>query len=797
MKLAHLLMVSFLVLITITALVFAQEQAPLPVALDGKVVNTLGAPVPEADIVVYGARQDNFVGWINTLLAQAKSDSEGQFHIEAPNLPDYDRVLVVSRHDGLALGSWNGAMAELRYPVMLRMDEPQQISGVVVDVSGQPVAGATIKAMLQWHTDGRPHVVVGDKLIPELMVNSDQQGGFVINAVPRGALASLAVTGRGFAGIVWPNRTPSIPAGSQDTCIELTREATINGVVQCHEPGQSVAGLQVSALFATSFLNPCRTTTDADGHFTVTGLPAGSVQLVVMSEAQDQELPRVGQAEGLTLQAGQAMDNVTIELQRAALMVVSVTSWKDQHPLADAKINVRAANNSYGFACHTDPNGTARIFVLPGNYLLGAEHPMCSPTNSQQLCQATPGQTQEVSLILTDAMMLQGEVVNAEGQPVPDVEVQVVPQNGERSVRTDPQGRFSMRWQPAEWVEAGTSMLVARHEASNSAAAVVIEDPALPVNVKLESACAFTGRVLNDQDQPLHGANIMLMIYGSRWGAPLSDQRSIQTDADGRFQLAVLPLGIEYHITASANGYGQNNWQQEALDGGTIDLGEVKLPRADQKITGLVVDSAGEPLANVQVQIHGEQQPYRDATSDKDGRFTITGVCPGGANLYAHIQNPYRYGQTYVNVGGGDEVKLIVSSSDLSQRPAAKPQPKPLTGRQLPDMTTLGLEAAPQGKPVLLLFFDARQRPSRHAVKQIQAQAAASTSAYFALVQVGPVEDSLLEGLHITLPLARATEAVDETCLQWGLPALPWYILADPTGKVILSDSTLTAGAKK
>ena len=61
-------------------------------------------------------------------------------------------------------------------------------------------------------------------------------------------------------------------------------------------------------------------------------------------------------------------------------------------------------------------------------------------------------------------------------------------------------------------------------------------------------------------------------------------------------------------------------------------------------VSGNVLDDDGKPVANVRIWSYGEGQPHRQASTDKEGQFTIAGVCAGRLDLQAEEHRERRRG---------------------------------------------------------------------------------------------------------------------------------------------------------
>ncbi|MEX0774178.1 MAG: carboxypeptidase regulatory-like domain-containing protein [Phycisphaeraceae bacterium] len=760
-----------------------EKAAP---ALQGQVVDEQGQPVPQATIVVLGARIQVGASWQIDKIAQVTTDAQGRFQIEASPALNTDRLLVAARHQGHAIGSWNGARHEVPESLTLRLGTPERIGGTVVDEAGKPIAGASLRALVSWQADGQTSHVLGHEAIPELLVKSDEQGRFTLTAVPRGGMAALIVSAPGRAGTNWPADGPTIAAGTTNLSIPLPPEATVRGIVRCEDASQSLKGPTIAAVGGgLSFLNDWQATTDAQGRFSLGGLPAGAVRLVAILP-QNADNPWMSEEASVTLATGQTLDDVAIQLRRAGTLEVTAISQAEQKPVAGAQVLVHPLGGGRSWQEQTDKDGVARFQLLPGNYMYFAAHPDYATVRRRDTAQVSAGQKQQVQWALAAATMLQGVVTDRDGKPVAGMQVLVLPGFGDHQpVTTDEAGRFKTRWTPPDWGQEVTSLAVAIDRKGNQAVAIDVDDPSKPLALKLEPACTVTGRVTDEQGQPLVGASVTVLIHRGNWGSDLANLQA-HIDADGQFRLTALPAQVDYTLTATAPGYGQHRWRIEAATAGEpITAPQVKLPKADQELTGTVVDTAGKPVARAVVYVYGDTQPQQQAQSDAQGKFTLRGLCAGYVEVTAQAGGPPQlWGQNYAKVGGVP-MKIVVSAQGSSSEPAEEPQPQPLTGQMLPDLAGLGLTAkASATHGPLIVFIDARQRPCRHAIQALHTQRAGADDAQIMVVQLGAADDALLARLDIKWPLARISENVDQVRLTWGVPALPWYILADSTGKV-------------
>jgi RNA polymerase sigma factor (sigma-70 family) len=158
-----------------------------------------------------------------------------------------------------------------------------------------------------------------------------------------------------------------------------------------------------------------------------------------------------------------------------------------------------------------------------------------------------------------------------------------------------------------------------------------------------------SGQVLDPAGKPVAGAELLLI------GAKKSPQTLGRTDAEGRFTVAVPTRERWVNLMARATGFGI-----DFIDLGTLkgtDRAELRLVK-DHAISGRVIDTEGKPIRGVRVGVKhvgvykdnsldsllikwknrhpmsglpggvkhvSDEGVFSPVTTDKDGRFTITG----------------------------------------------------------------------------------------------------------------------------------------------------------------------------
>lgn len=302
----------------------------------------------------------------------------------------------------------------------------------------------------------------------------------------------------------------------------------------------------------------------------------------------------------------------------------------------------------------TDALGEARIEELePG------EARVWSPLGGSKRITVVAGEQVTAELILKNRVTVSGQVVDPSGEPVPHASVWLLGrwQNWYEcmpATRCGPDGRFDLSVVPhrralgASSEGFGPSDLVAIYRPR--------EGPAeLDVTLTLTSnGGSFAGRVLSPEGTPVPGARVAVgtSLPAERLqdgtAVPAWRARHELTHWSGRFEFVGLAAGVHpVHVLASGRPIISTEVTIEAGATTTTDL--VFPPSCS--VVGNVRDGTGEPIEDA--TIIALDEPFVDpfpsqgptdrgvpfhrpvSKSASDGSFTISGLPPGAAHLYA------------------------------------------------------------------------------------------------------------------------------------------------------------------
>lgn len=376
--------------------------------------------------------------------------------------------------------------------------------------------------------------------------------------------------------------------------------------------------------------------TDAHGHARLASRPGG--YLVAVHAQGYAPLMRdvvrpYGEARTslrLALEAGQSLTGRTVvKGSEEPVPLVELVLTPHGHKLelfqrAEAPAEERVYASS-------DERGNFRVDGLAaGEYALEAH----APGHAQAFLRSVRVPKTGLTVALQEAAVIEGFVVDAQGNPASGAEVQVgghVPQ----VATTGQGGGFSVE------VEAGQYTVSARRgdEAGSldKPVSVAAGKTVRDIRVKLGQGAVLEGRVVaRSTGAVVSGAHVDVSPYGSN-----GDSGRAVTDDSGHFSVGGLAPG-SYDLVVSAPGF--STVQRRALTVASGDRFPVEIQLSGTgAVEGQVKDSAGQPLQGVQVAGGSSWggslgDTMAQSRTDADGHYRIEGLAAGALLLSAMRQ---------------------------------------------------------------------------------------------------------------------------------------------------------------
>ncbi len=639
MKAAFLCMV-LIIVFGITSQPIAQETKEI--TCTGKVVDEQGNPITGTRVRLYQVTYDYSANTAESGLTGEVTTTNGEFSFKTivkagSNINGY----IVAEKKGLA---WGWAEWDMRDDQQqdITLSKPKELSGMVVDEAGKPVPDADVGIWLIAIGEGQDQQSLGRPVAEKLLtVTTDALGRFEFTNIPAEATADFIIRKAGKATINtyrstgYANQRMTFAPGQADIKLLLQTEARIEGTVIIKETGIPIEGTKL--IVKTQENRPLfgqePVISKEDGTFSIDALETGDY-LVQLVQPREETAEWVAESINITLEKGQTMEDIKIELCKGGLMEVLVTEAETNKFLANASVSIRDQKNNQWLSARSNKEGIARIRLMSGTYQLsGIYMHSYKREELQETFTIEEGRIKHLNYQLTSQPKINGVVYDENGMPVKDVILTICPMGGRNEIKSDADGKFEISWDPGMWGMDNRETvycLVARHEKRNLATALEIRDEMKELDIRLQTGVTFTGRIVDPNGEGISGAQVRAMLRLSNWGSPLSREQ-VETDNSGNYEIRAIPAGRNYNIYASANGYGQKDIEahtDNAVDD-HLSIETLTLPPANLSVSGKIVDAQGNPLPDVRVSGSGEDQPNPNTLTNEHGDFTLKGLCEG------------------------------------------------------------------------------------------------------------------------------------------------------------------------
>jgi len=780
----------------------AETKQAKQVTCTGKVIDEQGRPIADVKVSLHEMIYDEATYTFDPkLLGQVQIGTGGGFSFEETvESNQYRYGYIVAVKEGLALGFDNWTMQDGNKELEIKLGQPKELSGIVVDEKDAPVSDAQVAVSMLALGEGSERKNLTSLAAPKLLtVNTDAAGKFTFTHIPARAMAEFTVEKSGKATVSTYKRSGEpyeklhFTEGQKDIKLVLPVEAKIEGLVVEKSTGKPVGGVKVMVRSDQDieYFRPKPVASNQDGTFSFSALTTDRYILELVRP--EKELPDwVADPVEVITETGKTKSDIKIELSKGGVLEVKVTDATNKKPVEEAHVGVNSQASSRSAYSRSDKNGLVQIRLLPGAYQITNIYKQgYSRQRPQDTVTIEDGKTEHLEYELLVMPKITGVVRDEKDKPIEGVEMEICPAGGMEESVSDVEGRFEVIYDLGSWPSGRipTMFLVGRHEERNLAAAVQVDENTREIEIKLEPAITMTGQIVDPNDKGIADAEVRTMLHGPQWGSTIGRKPAI-TDKDGKYEIRALPPERTYSVYARAEGYGESRGEEintaKAVDN-RLDMGKLTLALANLSISGMVVDNEDKPVVGASISCDGENQPYRNTQTDIEGKFMIEKVCAGkirvSANKYA-VTRLYGYIETE---GGATDVRIVISQSPSAMRYEPR-QPASLVGRPLPELKDVGVDlpmAETDGKMLLVCFFDMEQRPSRHYVTQLakQAEQLNGKGVTIVAVQVLKMDQNALNQwkneYNIPFPVGMVESDADKARFTWGIRSLPWLILTD------------------
>ncbi|MGN6106069.1 MAG: sigma-70 family RNA polymerase sigma factor [Kofleriaceae bacterium] len=536
------------------------------------------------------------------------------------------------------------------------------IYGKVVDASGGPIVGASLLAQGVIGTESDAN---GDfEICLDAQDNNPDERRLVVRASGYGTVEMVA---------------PLVGRVRHDFL--LTPEATISGHV-VNAKGDPVAMANVRVSWDEAAPRPGseqpatgRAVSDANGRFELAGLAAGRLRLQAFSRGE------ASASTPIDVGAGGAKDVQLTVVQRGVLRGRVVSGGR---PVAGVSVFDRAELPTYQtrgqitFAIQEAVSQEDGTFVLDGLRLgtlsLGTSpYRLRTPTSLQ-----VTGGEQSVELEVEPLGSLAG-TVRRHGKGIPHTMVRASGTNraNTRSMETDEAGRFVI-----EGLDADDYRIWAHSPGAGAFSYLdkrirVEPGTRAEVDLELRFGASISGSVVDPSGAPVRGAFVK---FARAEGDDLS---RCTTDAAGRFRCTSMSGGGVYQVEVAGSDASPRPYDFVGpppppilLRDGDDHVDDVRLvvDARTLAIKGVVVDRAGEPVADARVFGNAGDSPWASvptSVTNLRGAFELRDLSPGPYGLQVLGVDGGKTQRDGV-VAGSADVRLVLESPSCDESLDAK-----------------------------------------------------------------------------------------------------------------------------
>jgi RNA polymerase sigma factor (sigma-70 family) len=461
-------------------------------------------------------------------------------------------------------------------------------------------------------------------------VTTDAEGRFTLNGVGRERLVELRVEGptiatseirvatRAIGDIRMEYDPGNVKLGYRmyyganfDFAAEPTQP--FEGVVTDRETGKPIP----KAIVRSTFPLRIETVADEHGRYTHRGLGPGEHQLVAAPPAGAPNLPLENKGGRVNNQQPVTVD---FALTRGVWLEGTVTNLRTKKPVAGASLYyyplrdgtvVNVAGDPLAFedpVARTDSEGKFRIVGVPGPGAIAVHAPggpyIDASRRSLQgdsllwthegirvrwvrlyffsfdalaVVELDPKKPKTYSLTVDPGESIKGKVLDPAGKPLA----------GARASRLTEHNGWTMNPLGAEFeatqIQSGKPRFVLFWHEERKLGAIWRPKPGNPetYDVRLKPNGSAAGRLVDRDGEPLadHAVEVYFRTPGDSAWSPWFPMKTVRTDAEGRFELANLPEGVEFSLrykVKTAPTPGQYVHEFRVKSGEAKDLGDVK-----------------------------------------------------------------------------------------------------------------------------------------------------------------------------------------------------------------------------
>ena len=410
------------------------QETTSPARLRGQVLDDAGFPLAGVRVQAAAPAMGQQLWWVQSNELFTLSGADGRFELD---LPFADILYSVSAnmpgYSGRQLRIIGGEQpnVDLR---LRKVPRQAQLKGRIVDPTGQPLAGADLVLLGEYGFSAQTVTAIDGEFWFDDLPTYYGQGVLVLSA----AQVELPV---------------QIVRAQQKDLGKLTAvpPATFRGKLTDRQTGAPIAGAKVT--IRPRFMSGLRldATTDHEGAYEITRVPPGQYLVEPSAPTYFDKPPRgfSFERQQYTAAAGQAVE-VNLTMQPMDQVSGAVVDRLGK-PVPGALVSILSTwegdyRDQYR-ALPTDADGKFQIYTghVGESLRLEAFSPRLGLAGLQLEPIAQGQQRKAITLTLPGAMRFKGEIVDADGKPIPNVGA-TAQWGYEVSDLTNDRGRFDLGW---------------------------------------------------------------------------------------------------------------------------------------------------------------------------------------------------------------------------------------------------------------------------------------------------------------------------------------------------------------
>jgi uncharacterized GH25 family protein len=569
-----------------------------------------------------------------------KTGTDGRFEVKGLGEGTYS---LSARAKGFLSGSGRQVeiSAESEREFSVPIDLGGSISGRVIESTGTPVAGATVRPSVNVTSPEEWNQGFGNVFAISVATLAD--GSFKLEGLLPHKAYTVSATQKDHApgaskGIVVERR------GSVEGIeITLPPGATIRGRITDASGSTGIAGASVQAqlerqeesenrFFVQNNQGPSAAASDSEGNYILKALAAGSYTVRV--QAKDR---MSASRTGVEVEEGGTASGIDLVLGAGETLRGKVVD-SDGAPVAGADVQISSNESAQ---TRTDAEGKFQATGVPK----GSVSVNVSKQGFEQSSAQVKAPGPEVQVTLQRSAKIRGNIHAPDQETYKNYQVAAVQKRGSEendwgnwrySQRNDATGAFEVSVGEGTWIIQATMQNFAPGETEpiTVKAGDVVDSVVVEMKKGGEIAGTVTDRATGD---PIEGAQVSFVNQAPEtqrawrvFGNP-----GARTDAEGAFTLEGVLDGT-YTIVASHANYAQGGASGIVVTSGRSSPVKVELG-AGGGIRGTVIKN-GSPVPNLEIVAFLESPNdgtgvQKQAKTDAEGRFEILGLAPGEYNV--------------------------------------------------------------------------------------------------------------------------------------------------------------------